>query len=154
MPRGQLDGVSCVSAAHCVAVGYAGGGGLNAISEIWNGKSWSYAKVTWPKGVKNTQLHEVSCTSASHCVAVGSTGQNPDEEGLTSRAAATVWNGKSWSEMSVPGPAKGKFSLFEGAFCQKSFCAAAGQIGPFGSTNGNGLAGFTTGKSWKLVAAK
>jgi hypothetical protein len=110
--------------------------------------------VSWPKGVKNTLLLGVSCLSASHCVAVGSTGDNPNAEGLSSRAAATVWNGKAWSAMSVPAPAKGKFSLFNGVNCHKAFCAAAGQTGPSGSTNGIGLSGFTSGSSWKLVAAK
>ena len=129
-------------------------GRLMAISEIWNGKTWSYAKVSWPKGVKNTQLLGVACLTASHCVAVGSTGDNPNAEGLTSRAAATVWNGKSWSAMSVPAPGKGKFSTFLGVDCHKAFCAAAGQTGPSGSTIGIGLSGFTTGGSWKLVAAK
>lgn len=150
----SLNAVSCVSATRCVAVGFAGGGGLNAISEIWNGKTWSYATVSWPKGVKNTQLLGVACLAASHCVAVGSTGDNPNAEGLSSRAAATVWNGKAWSAMSVPAPARGKFSLLNGVDCHKAFCAAAGQTGPSGTTNGTGLAGFTTGSSWKLVAAR
>jgi hypothetical protein len=150
----SLNAVSCVSAKHCVAVGFAGNGGLVAISEIWNGKTWSYAKVSWPKGVKSTLLLGVSCLSASHCVAVGSTGDNPNAVGISSRAAATVWNGKAWSAMSVPAPAKGKFSVFLGVDCHKAFCAAAGQAGPKGSTNGTGLTGFTTGSSWKLVAAK
>jgi hypothetical protein len=43
--------------------------------------------------------------------------------------------------------------VFYGLDCQKSFCAAAGQTGPAGTANGTGLAGFTTGTSWKLVAA-
>ena len=150
----SLNAVSCASATHCVAVGFAGGGGLNAISEVWNGKTWSYAKVSWPKGVKNTLLLGVSCLSATHCAAVGETGDNPNAQGLSGRAAATVWNGKAWSAMSVPAPAKGKFTVFNGVNCHKAFCAAAGQIGPSGSTNGTGLSGFTTGGTWKLVAAK
>jgi len=150
----SLNGVSCASATRCVAVGFAGGGGLSAISEVWNGKTWSYAKVSWPKGVKNTLLLDVACLSATRCVAVGSAGNNPNALGLSGRAAATVWNGKAWSAMSVPAPAKGRFSLFNGVDCHKAFCAAAGQAGPRGTTNGTGLAGFTTGGSWKLVAAK
>jgi hypothetical protein len=150
----SLNAVSCVSPKSCVAVGFAGGGGLIAISEVWNGKTWSYAKVNWPKGVKNTLLLGVGCLSSSHCVAVGSTGGNPNAQGLSSRAAATVWNGKAWSAMSVPAPAKGKFSVFLSVDCHRAFCAAAGQTGPSGSTNGIGLSGFTTGGSWKLVAAK
>ena len=150
-----LNGVSCVSPRSCVAVGNVGKPGeLLAVSETWNGKTWSYTKVSWPKGVKNAELNEVRCLSASHCVAVGLTGQNPASTYLTGRAAAVVWNGKAWKAQSVPAPARGKFSVFYGLYCTKAFCAAAGQTGPSGSPNGTGLAGFTTGSSWKVLAAK
>lgn len=154
--RGHLlNGVSCVSPESCVAVGEEGKpSGVIAISEMWNGKAWRYVKLSWPKGVKNAQLNEVRCLSAGHCVAVGLTGQNPVSNYLTGRAAAVIWNGKAWQAQSVPAPAKGKFSVFYGLDCQKSFCVAAGQTGPIGTANGTGLAGFTTGASWKLVAAK
>jgi hypothetical protein len=151
----SLSGVSCVSAKSCVAVGFGNdSAGLITISETWNGKAWSYAKVSWPKGVNDSELWDVSCQSASRCVAAGDTGQNPNVEGFTSRAASLLWNGKAWSALSVPAPAKGKYSRFTAVMCQKSFCAAAGQTGPTVSTNGTGLAGFWTGSRWKLVAAK
>lgn len=150
--------MSFVSPKSCAAVGEAGKpSGLIAISEMWNGGTWRDVTLSWPKGVKNAELNEVRCLSASHCVAVGLTGQNPVSNNLTGRAAATVWNGKSWRAQSVPAPARGKFSVFYGLDCQKSFCAAAGQTGqtgPSGSPNGTGLAGFTTGSTWKVVAAK
>ena len=150
-----LNGVSCVSPKSCVAVGEEGKpSGVIAISEIWNGRTWRYVKLSWPKGVKNAELNEVRCLSASHCVAVGLTGQNPASTYLTGRAAAVVWNGKAWKAQSVPAPARGKFSVFYGLYCTKAFCAAAGQTGPSGSPNGIGLAGFTTGSSWKVLAAK
>lgn len=150
-----LNGVSCASPRSCVAVGEEGKpSGVIAISEIWNGKTWRYVKLSWPKGVRNAQLNEVRCLSAGHCAAVGLTGQNPVSNYLTGRAAAVVWNGKAWQAQSVPAPANGKFSVLYGLYCQKSFCAAAGQTGPIGTANGTGLAGFTTGASWKLVAAK
>jgi hypothetical protein len=153
--RGEiLYGVSCVSAKSCVAVGSVGNPAeLLAVTETWNGKTWRYAKVSWPKGVKNTQLDAISCLSAGHCVAVGSTGVNPVSNFPTGRAAAVTWNGKAWKAQSVPAPAKGKFSALDGLYCQKSFCAAAGMTGPSGSGRGTALAGFSAGSSWKLVAA-
>ena len=153
--RGEvLSGVSCVSAKSCVAVGSAGNpSGVIAISERWNGKTWSYVKVSWPKGVKNIQLIGVRCLSAGHCVAVGRTGLNPVSNFLTGRAAATTWNGKTWQAQSVPAPAKGKYSVFAGLSCQKSFCAAVGKTGPSGTDNGPALSGFSAGSKWKLVAA-
>ena len=152
-----LNAVSCVSQKSCVAVGNVGKPKPPqeiAVSEIWNGKTWSYAKVSWPKGVKNTHLDAVSCLSAGHCVAVGSTGVNPLSNFPTGRAAAMTWNGKTWKAQSVPAPAKGKFSALVGLYCQKSFCAASGKTGPSGTAKGIALTGFSSGASWKLVAAK
>ena len=150
-----LAGVSCVSPKSCVAVGQEGKPSEEiAVSELWNGKAWSYVKVAWPKGVKNATFDNVYCLSAAHCVAVGATGLNPVANYPTGRAAAAVWNGKAWKAQSVPAPAKGKFSVFYGLYCQKAFCAAAGQTGPSDTPSGTSLTGFTTGSTWKLVAAK
>jgi hypothetical protein len=150
-----LAGVSCLSPTSCVAVGEEGKpSDLIAVSEIWNGKAWRYVNVAWPKGVKNAHFNDVHCLSAAHCVAVGATGLNPLSNYPTGRAAAAVWNGKAWKAESVPAPAKGKFSVFYGLSCQKSFCAAVGQTGPSDTPSGTSLSGFTTGSSWRLVPAK
>jgi hypothetical protein len=159
LPKGSanetFEGVSCLSAKSCVAVGLASAGsGIFSFSEIWNGSAWSYAKMTWPKGTVNPEVWGVGCRSAAYCVAAGDVGQNLNVEGRTGHAAISVWNGKVWSPVKVSTAGKGKHSLFDSVSCQKSFCGVAGQYGPEESTNGIGLTAFATGTSWKVVAAK
>ena len=74
-----LNGVSCVSASACVAVGstftYGGGiGGGSVLVGKWDGKSWSAEGGVDGAGGRLAEnvLSGVSCTSASRCVAVGS----------------------------------------------------------------------------------
>jgi hypothetical protein len=88
-----LLGVSCVSAASCVAVGE----GTRSQSLIlrWNGAKWS--GVT-PPAHGATQLNAVTCVSAANCFAVG------DGTG-SSVALVDHWNGASWSVQDIQAPA-------------------------------------------------
>jgi hypothetical protein len=67
-----LDGVSCVSADACTAVGYyedIEGDTLNLI-ESWNGTIWSVVPSP-SRGAGGNSLDAVSCASAGTCMAVG-----------------------------------------------------------------------------------
>ena len=153
----DLTGVSCSSATSCFAVG-AGTAttgrplGLTSFTERWNGKTWAAVKVSWPKGTSNSNLVGVSCRSATSCLTVGYVDINANDGGNTGRAAAASWNGKTWTATKVAAPAKGKASLFNSVSCPSTTtCLAAGQLSPFKSTEGSGLAGRWNGKSWSLV---
>jgi hypothetical protein len=151
----DLTGVSCPSAKNCIAVGTGTTGrvgGLVSFAEFWNGSTWKTGKISWPKGVSNNLLVGVSCASAKSCLAVGNLDINVNDGGHTGRAGATSWNGKAWTATSVPGPGKGKASLFAEVSCPSAAdCVAVGQLGRFNTDEGSGLAGFWNGKSWKLV---
>jgi hypothetical protein len=151
----DLTGVSCPSAKSCVAVGTGTTGlkgGLVSFAEFWSGKTWTTGKISWPKGVSNNFLVGVSCSSAKSCLAVGNLDINVNDGGHTGRAGATRWNGRAWTATNVPAPGKGKTSLFSEVSCPSaSACVAVGQLGPFNTDEGSGLAGFWNGKSWKLV---
>ena len=75
-----LEGVSCVSASACTAVGWsaalhANGHGQTLI-ETWNGTAWSI--VPSPnQGTTGSLLSGVSCVSAGACTAVGYYGSGP-----------------------------------------------------------------------------
>jgi hypothetical protein len=102
-----LQGVSCTSASHCFAVGYAtdqNGQSLNGVIEQWNGEAWSIVPgaVT---GQTFDALSTVQCRAADDCWAVGNAGpaqQNPNflpifpgavgDQGLIEH-----WDGTSWS---------------------------------------------------------
>ncbi len=148
-------GVSCPSAGSCVAVGsgmYATA--TASFSGIWNGTSWRDAAVPLPGGgPAGSHLSGVSCTSASRCVAVGDIDSYLDAA-TPERAAAVTWNGRAWTVTGVPGPGKGRASLFNAVTCLSAkSCVAVGQAGPAGSVTGTPPAGFWNGKSWRLVTA-
>lgn len=157
-----LAGVSCPTAVSCVAVGLKLTGNLSSagsagFAESWNGKAWALASVPWPKGSGDSELLGVSCPAVKSCLAVGGADVNTNNNaGVDNfgRAAAAAWNGKTWSVIAVPAPAKGKSSVFQGVSCPlAASCVAAGKAGPTGSAAGNGLSGFWNGKSWRLVTA-
>lgn len=159
LPKGVtnlvLNSVSCTSPRSCVAVGNGSGTlGTATVAEVWDGKAWAATRpIAWPASAANSWVDGVSCVTASYCVAAGYIDQNPQAKGFnTGRAAASVWNGRTWTAAAVAAPGKDKASLFTGVTClRKSFCVAAGQVGPYDSTKGTGLSGFWNGTSWRLV---
>jgi hypothetical protein len=71
-----LNGISCASAASCIAVGNwspAAGGGLPTygLAEQWNGTTWALQHTADPAGSNFANLNAIACTSTAHCVAVG-----------------------------------------------------------------------------------
>ena len=89
----QLEGVSCVSASACTAVGFHNGKGAGSgtLVESWDGTSWSVVPSPSP-GV----LGGVSCLSVTACTAVGRSG--------TQKTLVESWNGTSWSVVPTPTP--------------------------------------------------
>lgn len=153
-PGGVLSSVSCVSAVSCVAVGEKFGTSKESgFAQSWNGRAWTLASVPWAKGTANSVLTGVSCPAQKDCVAVGATSV-ADSVANFGRAAAATWNGKTWTVVPVPAPAKGKSSMLGGISCPRAAsCVAAGKAGPTGTTAGHGLSGFWNGKRWRLVTA-
>jgi hypothetical protein len=64
--KGVLEGVSCVSASACTAVGE---GGAGTLIESWNGTAWSVVPSPF-KGMGGF-LSGVSCVPGSGCTAAG-----------------------------------------------------------------------------------
>ena len=104
---GVLQGVSCVSASTCVAVGYTTddtGANLHTVIEQWNGSAWSLVPAA-DTGQAFDQLNGVQCLAADDCWAVGNAGptqQNPNFLPIFPAAAGDQgliehWDGSSWS---------------------------------------------------------
>ncbi len=96
---GVLSGVSCVSAARCVAVGssYDKGSGRGfALADTWNGRAWTPVQLPGPGGA-DASLSGVSCKSAASCVAVGSS-----VSGGPAVPLAEIWDGKRWTQTRPP----------------------------------------------------
>ena len=92
-----LNGVTCVSATNCYAVG---DGLTGVLVEHWNGKSWSIVSAPNPKGGFSAELSGVSCASPTHCAAVGD--YATDANGLNAKQLVEQWNGSRWSIVASP----------------------------------------------------
>jgi len=92
-PINELNGVSCLSASNCWAVGdynLSNSTGSKTLVEQWNGSSWNI--VSSPNlSNEGDQLNSVYCTSSSNCWAVGGGERNGRP------AVIEHWNGSTWS---------------------------------------------------------
>ena len=91
----QLNGVSCLTAAACTAVGtdLTTSNGSNTVVESYNGASWSVVPSPDVSGATNSTLSGVSCKSLTLCMAVGnSVTTSPNVQTLIEQ-----WNGTTWS---------------------------------------------------------
>jgi hypothetical protein len=88
-------GMSCTSAASCVAVGVQGTAKSQvAASLTWNGAHW--AAVAVPSAGKGlvSDFEGVSCPKAGACVSIGEYGAPTAPSG---KPLAGNWNGKAWT---------------------------------------------------------
>jgi hypothetical protein len=132
----SLNSTRCASARNCWAVGryrpIAGGTLLNEALH-WNGKKWSLVAVPDPENAVggSNELEGLACTSASNCWAIGS--DSPGDSSPVSLNQVLHWNGRKWSEVSVPEP-DGDGALASNALVSVS-CSSAGNcwaVGYFG----------------------
>jgi hypothetical protein len=145
---GQLNGVSCVSASSCVAVGVTNSS--QSLVESWNGSTWSVVPSPDPAGADWTsQLSSVSCVSASDCIAVGYVEESSGYGNLVES-----WNGSTWSVVSAPNTGIEYWGdVFTGVSCVSAGdCTAVGYY-----TNSNGvtetLIESWNGSAWSIVSS-
>src|SRR5215472_165862 len=136
------EGVSCVSATFCEAVG-GGQSGENAA--VWNGSTWSSQATGGPV---SATLNAVSCTAPSACEAVGAVFGQPDQ------SLAEIWDGSTWTVQTTPNPTitfGGQGSILDSVSCTSAgSCTAVGSyqfanVAPFRT-----LAEVWNGTAWKL----
>ena len=130
-----LDGLSCVSANACTAVGYwqNSSGNQSVLVERWNGTAWSVQPAPDPS-TNGASLSAVSCVSASACTTVGFYDTNSGDQ----RTLAEVWDGTAWSVQPTASPANAASQL-NGLACRAPrTCTAVGvSAGAPGSHGGS-----------------
>jgi hypothetical protein len=150
--------VSCASASNCAVTGTetgdptssSGTPSLSAFTEIWNGKTWQLAKVTWPKGTAESALLGVSCYAAHSCEAVGIDGASVADTAPFD-AAAVSFNGTAGVVQAVPAPSKGRSTAFADVSCLPwGSCVATGATAKTNASSGAVMTGAWNGKAWKL----
>jgi hypothetical protein len=147
LAEGDLEGVSCVSASDCIAVGsYAYG--AKSLAERWNGRRWRVQPSPNPhtvsayKSPAQSAFDAVSCSSARACVAVGYyTPAQYAADPLVER-----WNGRQW--MITPTPdAPNRGSLRDVSCSSASACTAVGMLDSRGEQDG---AERWNGRKWTI----
>jgi hypothetical protein len=121
---GQLSGVSCPSAASCIAVGsYPTATGDVALAQRWNGSQWLPQSAPNPAGATAVSLAAVACRSARACIAVGSfTDARNRRSSLVER-----WNGTAWKIQRAPRPHRALGWQLDGVSCSSARrCIAVG----------------------------
>ena len=101
----DLPGVSCTGTTSCMTAGYsshswAAGSDSAALTERWNGKTWSIV-ASRTAGARYSSLDAISCAKATSCVAVGHSSAS-----LVGAYKALIeqWDGTKWSTMPSPSP--------------------------------------------------
>lgn len=118
-----LDGVSCVSASFCVAVGqswYRPTHEYRALTESYNNGTW--AVVPAPRGFES-ELNGVSCTGTDKCIAVGNTRRS---DTAPDRPLIESFNGSTWSDVAAPSVKRVSGYLLGVSCAAPRFCVAVG----------------------------
>ena len=153
----EATGVSCASASNCAVTGAvvedptaSSTPSLSAFTEIWNGKAWQLAKVTWPKGTAESATLGVSCYAAHSCEAVGIDSASAAETAPFD-AAAVSFDGTAGVVQAVPAPSKGHSTAFADVSCLPwGTCVATGETAKTNASSGAVMTGVWNGRAWKL----
>jgi hypothetical protein len=124
-----LRGVTCPTAATCIAVGSSRDAQNNAQPVVArsDGATWSFRAVPVPPVTSGLQarrglLSSVACPTVSRCFAVGNY-----NDGVTNRTLIEQWDGAKWSIVSRLRPASARQSVLTGISCPtSSACLAVG----------------------------
>ena len=159
-PAGSIGagfaGVSCSSAAVCIAAGSYGSqsGSSVMLAERWNGASWRIQATPSPAGATGSEFFAVSCTAPGACTSVGSVtigAHNSGGNGMTV-GLAERWNGTAWRAQAIPGPGRSTGTGFAAVSCSAATaCTAAGSYDTV-SNLGRPVAAAWRGKSWHRQA--
>jgi hypothetical protein len=134
---GAPAAVSCLSAGHCVVVGWQDAGGFaNGASQLLDGAHWTdLAMPQWSQ----SNLYGVSCAGKT-CMAVGQAQALP---------TALTWNGAHWTEQLPPQVTVGG-SLSSVTCVTATDCVAVGSA-PSGNGASRNLSEFWNGTVWTIV---
>jgi hypothetical protein len=140
-----LFGVTCTSAANCLAAVYyyTGSSVAQTLIERWNGTSWSIVLSNNTSLTQNNYLFGVTCASAANCWAVGYFFNGGSNQALIER-----WDGTSWAIAASPSAAG---SLYGVTCSSVSQCWAVGAFFP--GSHAQTLIERWDGTSWASVSS-
>ena len=142
--QNYLDGVSCLSATFCTAVGSLNSGQADdTLVERWDGSAWSI--VSSPDAGYINDLLRVSCNSPSACTAVGDTRPHFGFD----RTLIESWDGSAWTIVASPDASTSTNVLNDVSCPAPAQCVAVGTF--FNGSEYQLLSMSWDGTSWTLL---
>jgi hypothetical protein len=144
----ELDGVSCINAIDCIAVGGFIKNGVDSqeqpLAEQWDGSSWRLQHTPKPNAENGSGLTSVSCTAATACEASGVY----TYADVVDAVFAFGWDGTRWFGEHQPNPGGSELNNEVSASCSNArACTGVGTWVDFGG-NTRGLAERWDGTKW------
>jgi hypothetical protein len=145
-----LNGVTCVSASECWAVGYYNNGSAaQSLIERWNGTSWAIVGSPDILATQNNYLSGVTCVSASNCWAVG----YYLNASVVYQSLIEHWDGSSWAIVTSANTLPTQSNFLYGVTCvSASNCWAVGYYFITGVAY-QSLIEQWDGSSWAVVSS-
>jgi hypothetical protein len=140
-----LNGVTCVSASDCWAVGaYSTGSSFQTLILRWDGTSWAIVTSPNTSSTQTNWLNGVTCVSTSDCWAVGYSVSGGKQQTLILR-----WDGTSWVIVTSPNTSSTQTNYLIGVTCASATDCWA--IGDYISSKFRTLIERWNGSSWAIV---
>ncbi len=148
---GSLEGMSCISASECIAVGAdESEAGYKGLANRWNGSEWKLQTLASPAEMETYSLDSVSCASSTACSA---SGIGTSSLTFTQMPLIERWNGSEW-KVQTPAVPKEAWAawLYDISCPTSSFCMASGEWQVKGTYALAALTEVWNGTEWKLVS--
>ena len=147
-----LDGISCVSATKCFAVGdYTSGGTAGStLIERWNGAAWAIMPSPNRSGAAVNQLSGVSCKTALTAVSCFAVGQwSSTTSGSVFFTLTERFNGTAWVVVASPNVGgQYRTSLNDVSCTSAKFCMA---VGVWQHSPGASVSERWNGAAWAII---
>lgn len=149
-PEGELDSVSCPSAAYCVAFGDSYRSGTYApLAETWNGTAWTLAALPKPPGTFY-RGDVVSCGAPRNCVAVTMYLTKPP----MARPFVLTLSGTTWTIRQAPLPQGSVSAEFGSISCvSAAYCVLAGGYTSYVGSHSAALFESWNGTAFTVMAS-
>jgi hypothetical protein len=145
---GDFDGIACLSAMSCIAVGDVTNQSAVRVQAAWrwNGTTWSVMSYPQTYG----HLKGIVCASTASCIAVGD--ETSSHGGTPVQAVVARYNGLTWTVQNVALPASSQYSSLASMSCSSATACTA--VGGYSTDNpdyaDNNLALRYNGRTWSV----
>ena len=151
---GLLQGVACLRADLCWAVGYFVSPPVadHALIEHWNGHAWSRALAPTQSQSDFAYLYGVACVNRLRCFAVGYD-DHFSSGAAFQHALVDEWDGHRWLTVTTPNISRPYQSIvqLEAVSCTTAMCMAVGYAERPSQTAGKAVAETWTSRGWRLT---